>query len=440
MSILEMFFAFIAVVITATLVLKNQQNLVLLNVLLIFEWVLLFSHFFVDGWRWPMMFMYMTAIVHLVIIVRLAITHKPIVKRKARTISIVSLLIVGIALPSYLFPWNTHSQPTGSYDVGTMTFPIVDEERMEKWTEDNVPRKLVVQLWYPTDVTTGLKRAKQHDTPSIFMKDFGQENGIPGFLLQSFVNQKTYAYEEAELSNEENEYPIVLFSHGFGSSRIQSQFQVIELASHGYIVMGIDHTYYSSGTVFPNGEHIEPANIEFSEEMSVMDEYVREWSADARATMDWIEKVNQDGDVNGNEEDTWLHQLKGNIDLERVGYMGHSFGGATAGHTLATDDRFHAGINLDGFPYGEAHLVGVEQPFLTMMTDRDLLEEYLQETDEEYKQELYSRIEIISDEIISLDGALHMDFSDFPLLSPLTSWIGMTGRVSAKEQHQKSMN
>ncbi|WP_054705650.1 prolyl oligopeptidase family serine peptidase [Bacillus sp. JCM 19041] len=212
---------------------------------------------------------------------------------------------------------------------------------------------------------------------------------------------------------------------------------MIELASHGYIVVGIDHTYFSSGTVLPSGEHIEPAGIEFSEDMRVMDDYIREWSADAGTTMDWFEKVNQDGYVNENEEDTWLQQLRGHIDFDRVGYMGHSFGGATAGYTLAKDDRFHAGINMDGFPYGDAHLVGVEQPFLTMMSDSDLLEEYLQETDETYRKELYSRIEAISDDVISLNGALHMDFSDFPLLSPLTSWIGMTGRVSAKEQHQK---
>ncbi|WP_054705643.1 hypothetical protein [Bacillus sp. JCM 19041] len=140
MSILEMLFAFIAVVITATLVLKNKQRQVLMNVLLITEWIILFSHFFVDGWRWPMIFLYVTAFVHLVIVVRLATKHKPILKRISRNISIVSLLIVAIAIPSYLFPWNTHSQPTGLYDVGTMTFPIVDEERMERWTEGVSPR------------------------------------------------------------------------------------------------------------------------------------------------------------------------------------------------------------------------------------------------------------------------------------------------------------
>jgi hypothetical protein len=36
-------------------------------------------------------------------------------------------------------------------------------------------------------------------------------------------------------------------------NRFQNTFQVEELASHGYIVVGIDHSYVSAGTVFPDG-------------------------------------------------------------------------------------------------------------------------------------------------------------------------------------------
>ncbi|WP_054705647.1 hypothetical protein [Bacillus sp. JCM 19041] len=82
-----------------------------------------------------------------------------------------------------------------------------------------------MQLWYPTDDPIGLKRARQHDSPDIFMEDFEQENGIPGFLLQSFVNQQTYAYEQAELSVMENKYPIVFFSHGLVAHEFKVSFK-----------------------------------------------------------------------------------------------------------------------------------------------------------------------------------------------------------------------
>ncbi|UYO07394.1 MULTISPECIES: hypothetical protein [Paenibacillus] len=36
------------------------------------------------------------------------------------------------------------------------------------------------------------------------------------------------------------------------------------------------------------------------------------------------------------------------MDMERIGIMGHSFGGATAFDASYTDDRLKAGIDMDG--------------------------------------------------------------------------------------------
>ncbi len=98
------------------------------------------------------------------------------------------------------------------------------------------------------------EQVRYHNHPALFMNEFGKENGIPGFLLQSFAKQRTHAHSDATLLNQEQPYPVLFFSHSFGSNRGQSQFQVAELASHGYIVIAIDHTYYSPGTVFADGQ------------------------------------------------------------------------------------------------------------------------------------------------------------------------------------------
>ena len=55
--------------------------------------------------------------------------------------------------------------------------------------------------------------------------------------------------------------------------------------------------------------------------------------------------------------------LAGALDLERVGVMGFSKGGAAAGQFCVTDERCKAGINLTGFMYGDIVDVNLDVPF-----------------------------------------------------------------------------
>ncbi|MBM7838885.1 putative dienelactone hydrolase [Alkalihalobacillus xiaoxiensis] len=393
-----------------------RKKLILITI--IGQWVTLIALFVDYGWRWPMIPLYFLT---------LFVTVKMIPTAKASTIRnkviLATFVVFALFLPGILFPWYSFSEPTGEYAVGTSSYEVVDSTREERWLNNEDNRRLMVQFWYPTD-DTRKEQARYHNHPALFMNEFGKENGIPGFLLQSFAKQRTHAHSDATLLNQEQPYPVLFFSHGFGSNRGQSQFQVAELASHGYIVIAIDHTYYSPGTVFADGSNPGVASIEFNEDESVMDDYAYEWSADARSVMNWLEDVES-----GHYMDTALvSQFSGNLDLTRVGYLGHSFGGASASHTLAVDERFHAGINMDGFPYGDAAELGVTQPFLTLTSDQDILTSYIE--DEEYLSRYFQQVEAISgpDKVHAIPGAMHLDFSDIPLLSPITSWFGMTGK------------
>ncbi|MBS3681176.1 hypothetical protein KGF86_13270 [Ornithinibacillus massiliensis] len=430
MNVLEILYS-ISVVLTVILWGK-KKNLLLLLVMA--QWILLLTQVWVNGWRLPMVLLYL---ITLFLTFRLTFNVSRTKKQTvAKRTLITVFLLFALALPGYLFPWFTVKEPTGPYQVGTKTFEVVDNSRVDQWAEGDEPRRIMVQLWYPTEDVKHSPKAKYHEHPSLFMEEFAELNGIPGFLLQSFVKQKVPAYNHATLLNQENPYPIIFFSHGFGSNRSQNHFQVLELASQGYIVVGIDHTYFSPGTVFSNGDRPGLADIEFTGDDDLLNDYLYEWSKDAQSVLNWVENVN-DGEIH---DEVWLEQAKGQIDLSKVGYLGHSFGGATASHTLAVDNRFHAGINMDGFPYGDAHELGVKQPFLTLIGDDSLTADYID--DEDYLAEFYRRIESISgsDNVIPFKDALHLDFSDFPLLSPVTKWIGMTGNLSTKELHNTINN
>jgi hypothetical protein len=47
--------------------------------------------------------------------------------------------------------------------------------------------------------------------------------------------------------------PLVVLSPGFTNSRSALTALAEDLASHGYVVAGIDHTYESFATAFPDG-------------------------------------------------------------------------------------------------------------------------------------------------------------------------------------------
>ena len=56
--------------------------------------------------------------------------------------------------------------------------------------------------------------------------------------------------------------------------------------------------------------------------------------------------------------------LRGSLVLRGMGMYGHSFGGGTAATVVATDSRFAAGIDLDGFVIGPVGRAGTSKPFL----------------------------------------------------------------------------
>jgi predicted dienelactone hydrolase len=137
----------------------------------------------------------------------------------------------------------------------------------------------------------------------------------------------------------------VLFSHGpIGANRVQSVFLMEALASHGFIAIAIDHTGYASATVFPDGHAVGPSSDAvwpvFVDARSTA--MLHTWVRDAKAVLDRLEALNR-SDPAG--------ILTRRLDLNRVGYIGASFGGSVVVQALLDDPRIKAGVAQDGKPY-----------------------------------------------------------------------------------------
>jgi hypothetical protein len=154
--------------------------------------------------------------------------------------------------------------PTGPYQVGQTYRHWVDESRDEPYTdEEDDHRELVVMIWYPADVADDMERAQYWESLSDLGEDTwatyfesGQLASLTPFsqeVFDSFPELKTHAVRDAPVAETESTYPVLIFSHGGEGWPELYTYQALELASHGYIVIGINHTFYSSLTVFPDG-------------------------------------------------------------------------------------------------------------------------------------------------------------------------------------------
>src|SRR5262245_51890838 len=134
--------------------------------------------------------------------------------------------------------------PTGPHPVGRTTRWLRDESRPDPWA-DGI-RELMISLWYPA---IGEHRARYaQPAESAYFLDEAGVTGVPSDLLS---HTRTHAYGDAEPPCPG--LPLVVLSPGFTKPRWTLTSLAEDLASHGYAVVAIDHTYENVGTEFPDG-------------------------------------------------------------------------------------------------------------------------------------------------------------------------------------------
>jgi predicted dienelactone hydrolase len=275
-----------------------------------------------------------------------------------------SLILVSVLLAALSLPIVSSAQgpgpvdismfpaPTGPYQVGRITRHWVDASRDEMLTEDTGDnRELVVRIWYPAEAEAGAELALAAEDLSgpgaaDLISIFNLDSSDP--VTQSFINLRTYAYQDAPVSDEQSTYPVLAFSPGWASVPEDYSIQIEELASHGYIVVSIYHPYYSGATVFPDGQIVMP--IQPGRQLD---------QAPATCAQDILFVLDQLESLNTNDPDGVLN---GRLDLERIGVFGSSLGGTAATLSGSLDNRVRAVLNEDGrVPAGYTPL---EQPFM----------------------------------------------------------------------------
>ena len=385
--------------------------------------ILTLVHFAIDGYRWQMIPVYLLTLVLLLISMNKSWDIKPF----ASYLTFI-LLAVSIALP-ILLPVPSIPLPSGPYQVGTRIYELTDPSRKEIYSGKDESRRFMIQVWYPSEVSASDERAPWMTNADIFAPAIATYIDMPPFFLNHLALVKMPAYRESKIIPSSTAYPLILFSHGWNGFNAQNSGQAIQLASHGYIVVGIQHTYGAVITVFPD-RTIAKNNPSALPDGKPTEEYEAaahilsdQWAGDMGFTLDFL-------DLQNNDTASPFHTL---LDLSNVGVYGHSTGGGAAIEFCGKDSLCKAVLGMDPFMRPVSYKVienGLSQPSFFMFSQR--WADDLDSRNNELFREFIPNVKQ-SFGVITINGTAHYDFTDIPLLSPLAPQLGLKGPINGKQ-------
>jgi dienelactone hydrolase len=313
-----------------------------------------------------------------------------------RGVLVVGLVLGSVALLTAFVP--ALPEPSGPHRVGSVVFRWTDTQRPETLTTvSSDHRQVVAQAWYPTDVRGGRSvpyfEAQGHLPGSIA--------GLPAFMFASFGSVSTHATESPAISNGQSSWPVVLFSPGLAMPREQYSALLADLASRGFVVVALSAPYESPVSVLAGGHIVgQTANPDVMgpPPHPAVERLIDIRTADSRFALDRLSHLQQLAPSS---------PLAGHLDLQHVGILGHSIGGATAVQTMGEDPRFKVGVNLDGKLFGAERAVRLNRPFLWMQSGGAQTAEYTHGRDAFLGGQREGKR-------VTVAGSAHMSFSDSP--------------------------
>jgi len=303
---------------------------------------------------------------------------------------IMILIFVFVLSPVIIFPQHPSPKVTGEFEVATATDTYIDKNRIEKFSDKGDNRIVNVEFWYPKNA-----------------------NGT---------------------------YPLLVFSHGAYGIKTSNSSTFTELASHGYIVVSIDHPYHSFYTRSEDGI-VTMISSDFRNEVENTNKGVysnEEWY---KITQKWM-KLRTD-DMNF-VIDTILTKAKSDndpiyqyINTEKIGVFGHSMGGAASVWLGRARDDVSAVVNIDAPFFSELVYNKDDDNFIASS------KAYTTPLFNIYSDDVWSQLDstpvYVANKLNNkqfegaytthFKGAKHLSLTDLPLFSPILANILQKGKA-----------
>jgi len=244
-------------------------------------------------------------------------------------------------------------KPTGPYAVGATARYVRDTSRPDPWVPSVTARELMITIWYPTTDRRGTAWEYMTAEESRLFLEGKHQTELPPDILSTV---RTFAYADARPAGRRHSLPLVVLSPGYTQPRNSLSALAEDLASHGYVVVSVDHTYETYAVTFPDGRVAGCDTCAFDDDRTFFAKLYEVRAADVSFVVDQL---------------TGPHPVWAGghlIDPGRIGMSGHSAGGASSIPAMLRDPRIQAGIDMDGSSSGYVPPAELSRPFMFLGT------------------------------------------------------------------------
>lgn len=283
------------------------------------------------------------------------------------------------------------------YAAGSSTVFLHDESRPYDSVAgiDEGMRTLITEIWYPIDhevtasgdyrcATYGDYVFGNRDVHELMMtkttffhltagtvKDGVSAEQIDD-AIEALFHRERSSYVDAPVAESDTPWPVIVMSHGDAGSRYNMESLTEHLASNGYVVIAPEHTgnspYSMTGhdPAFENDADFREAMAGVMPHLSELGTYGSEEqygqsyapSAGGRDTLGFLQQLDASllqrlndlrvalAELDRMNAEGFAGTAPGSLDLDRIGLMGRSFGGATTLLGLVMEPRFTAGFSV----------------------------------------------------------------------------------------------
>jgi dienelactone hydrolase len=323
-----------------------------------------------------------------------------------------------------------YPKPDGPYDVGSVTHRLTDTSRPAHILSDRTGRELFLKLWYPSD-------ANGEETVGDRECMWEQLSGRPDiplpwrWMLAAPKRVRTCTRSLAPLACDVHTSRLTFYTHGLISFASENTSLAEALASHGCIVLAVEHVeqlpeLQSLNRQQPADKRKRNAATAARLRKATPEERARmapDYYKSAEITNQIVVARTADVSFALRHIDDIVERIPGfgktKLDTDKIAIVGFSLGGAIATEFAASDGRTAAIVNLDGGFFGSRQGEVIAARYLMMYT---------------------SESEGINDALLpkqtrSITGPLtkHLNYHDIALVMPFLRYIGILGKARARD-------
>jgi Platelet-activating factor acetylhydrolase, isoform II len=351
----------------------------------------------------------------------------------------VILTIIFIS-PYLLISANPFPEPSGKWSVGT-TDLIWDKPDLSG---------IVAKIWYPTEIKNNIPAPYIDRIDSILSALTAGKNPLYKFIFKLYLARiKTPVTREAILGDIPDGFPVILLSPGFGFLNVISTFYALEFASHGAIVVGINHPGSSGVALLSDGSAVgidektnEMTKRLFSNNSKLLKENPTEFARLVYLTFCGATVLQADNISCVLDKVIYLNsnpdsRLYRKVNEAKIFAAGYSIGGSSSFVACGQDGRITKGVNLDGYIFDPSLASDStnykNKELLFIHSDR---EKYPKDKNRKRWMDIISAGDEIRIEQLSTKANLqriafplteHLDFSDLPFLITIPALVRSIG-------------